>query len=212
MDKAALGVRMHSGWGALVAIGGAPLDFEVLARRRLIVAADTHAAKFPYHHAQEIGLAAGETYLAHCRTEGLRLARAALRPWLAALAAHHEIVGVALLEPAARATRPLAEILAAHPLIHSAEGEFFRGIVREVCSSLGLSVAGRVERQLESDVGALFLGEASALTQRVDAMGRSIGAPWTLDQKQASLAALTLLAPSASATQRRGARHLAHHR
>jgi hypothetical protein len=38
MKRTAFGAQMHSGWGVLVAVSGAPHAIEILARRRIVTA------------------------------------------------------------------------------------------------------------------------------------------------------------------------------
>jgi len=58
MKRAALGVRMHSGWGVLVAVSGDAHSVEVLDRRRIVTTDPSiPGAKQPYHYAAGLGLA-----------------------------------------------------------------------------------------------------------------------------------------------------------
>jgi hypothetical protein len=59
---AALGLRAHSGWAALVAVGGGPASPEVLDRRRIEMADDPEA-KQPYHAAEGLPLAKARALL-----------------------------------------------------------------------------------------------------------------------------------------------------
>src|SRR5947208_2598466 len=53
MKRAAIGIRAHSGWGALVAISGSPGSLRIIDRRRVIVADDAIAgSKQPYHFSE----------------------------------------------------------------------------------------------------------------------------------------------------------------
>src|SRR5438067_13471664 len=79
MKRAAFGIRMHSGWGVLVAVAGDPDSLEVIDRRRSVVTDPaTPGAKQPYHRAVTLGLPKSETYLAKCAADSERLAFAAI--------------------------------------------------------------------------------------------------------------------------------------
>src|SRR5438876_75201 len=59
MKPAAIGIRTHSGWGALVAVSNSAGSVEVVERRRVVIATPgTHGAKQPYHFAENLDLPA----------------------------------------------------------------------------------------------------------------------------------------------------------
>ena len=61
MKPAALGVRMHSGWGVLVAVSGDAASIEIIDRRRIVtIDASVPGAKQPYHHAANLALGESE--------------------------------------------------------------------------------------------------------------------------------------------------------
>jgi hypothetical protein len=151
MKQAAIGIRMHSGWGALVSVTGPPQALEIIDRRRIVVIEPGgRRAGQPYHHAATLPFSAADKYLKKYAETSRRLALAALREVLEELKSQcHRIAGAAILLAADRALPPLEQILAAHPLIHTAEGEFFRMVVREACEQLRVHVIGIRERDLE---------------------------------------------------------------
>src|SRR5258708_11289587 len=66
MKRAAIGVRMHSGWGALVAVSNSAGTVEVIDRRRVtITAPGTPGANQPYHFAENLELPEAEKVLGH---------------------------------------------------------------------------------------------------------------------------------------------------
>jgi hypothetical protein len=216
MKRAALGVRMHSGWGVLVGVCGDSDSLEVVERRRIVVIdPKMPGAQQPYHYAKlllsqplptsrakgarEMGhptslelnsrdpqsarellepgttgaeardtpealrgpkgplfhiypalketLAEAERYLAECAGVSERLALAAVGEVVQELGGRgYRIVGCAVLLGAGRPLPGLGKILTAHPLIHTAEGEFFRNAVRKACEGLRISVVGIPER------------------------------------------------------------------
>jgi hypothetical protein len=197
---------MHSGWGVLVAVSGDANSLEVLDRRR-IVTTDPRipGANQPYHYAAslglpelglpELGLPESERYLANCAAVSERLALAAVREVVRELdGRHYRIVGSAVLLASGRPLPSLAKILASHPLIHTAEGEFFRHAVRKACERLKISVTAIRERELEERAKTAFGNAASRVQRRIASLGSSIGPPWTKDHKTAALAAAMILA------------------
>ncbi len=196
MKRAAIGVRMHSGWGALVAVSNGDGTAEVLERRRITVTIPgTPGANQPYHFAEKLQFAEAEKFLGNCFAASRRLALAAVREVVEELRGRqYRVVGSAVLLASGRPLPPLAKILASHALIHAAEGEFFREVFSKACADLELSVTGVRERDLDERVKTALGKAAARLWQQISAMGRSIGPPWTTDQKTAALAALVVLA------------------
>jgi hypothetical protein len=193
VKRAALGFHMHSGWGVLVAISGEANSVELLDRRRIVVAdSEVPGAIQPYHFAAQLEPAAQEKHLVHCASSSSRLAVTAIADVVKELGGrHYDVVGAAILLASGRALPPLAKILAAHPLIHTAEGEFFRQAVHQACEALQIPVTAIRVREL--DVRA---NRASKLQRSIDGLGRTVGPPWTKDHKTAALAAALLLAPA----------------
>src|SRR6266436_1811530 len=196
MKPEAIGIRTHSGWGALVAVSTSAGSVEVVERRRVVIATPgTPGAKQPYHFAENLDLPEAERFLANCFAASKRLALAAVRDVVDELRGRqYRVVGSAVLLASGRPLPPLSKILASHALIHAAEGEFFREAFSKACESLGLSVTGFRERNLDECVQTTFGKAATRMWQQISTLGRSLGPPWTKDQKTAALGALVLLA------------------
>lgn len=195
MKSAAIGIRVHSGWGALVAITGQNGGQEVLERRKVIII-DPKAAGVtqPYHYVEAMGLPAAERHLARCAADSGRLASEALAQIAKALQQRgFRLVGSAILLSSARPLPDLDEILASHALIHTAEGEFFRQAFRQALERLEIPVTGIRERELADRARKAFGTAATPLQKRINAMGRIVGPPWTQDEKTAALAAAIVL-------------------
>jgi hypothetical protein len=189
MKYAALGVQMHSGWGVLVAVSGPPDAIEILARRRIVTAdPEMPGAIQPYHYAMNLKLPESEKHLAKCAAASTRLAVAAI----ADLVKEFHIVGSAVLQASGRTLPSLEKILASHPLIHTAEGEFFRHTVSQAFEDLQITVTAIRQRDLEERAKSTF-GSASRIQGTIASLGKTIGPPWTKDHKTAALAAATLL-------------------
>ena len=105
-------------------------------------------------------------------------------------ATQHRVVGCGMLLASGRALPALPNILASHALVHAAEGEFFRKVVREACESCHIPVIGIRERELNKQADAIFGKGAARMRQHISELGKSIGSPWTQDEKIATLAGL----------------------
>jgi hypothetical protein len=195
MKRAALGFQMHSGWGVLVAVAGASSAIEILARRRILTAdPDMPGAIQPYHYAMNLKLSDSEKHIANCAAASKHLAAAAIADLIAELnASHYRVLGAAVLLASGRSLPPLEKILAAHPLIHTAEGEFFRHTVTQACEDLQIPVTAIRQRDLDERAKAAFGKVASGVQSSIEGLGKTIGPPWTKDHKTAALAAALLL-------------------
>ncbi len=196
MKRAALGIRMHSGWGVLVAVCGDANSLECVARKRIVTTDPTMlGANQPYHHAVSLPLADAERYLANSAAVSERLAFAAVEEVVRELDGRgYRIVGSAVLLASGRPLPSVAKILASHPLIHTAEGEFFRNAVGKACERLEIPVTPIRERELDEQAKKAFGNTASQVQRSISTLSSSIGPPWTKDHKTAALAAAMILA------------------
>jgi hypothetical protein len=196
MKRAALGLQMHSGWGVLVAVSGPAQAIEILARQRIVTAdPDMPGAIQPYHYAMSLKLSEADKHLANCAAASTRLAAVAIRNVVSELnARQHHVVGSAVLLASGRSLPALEKILASHPLIHTAEGEFFRHTVSQACEELEIPVTAIRQRDLDERAKAAFGNAATRVQHSIASLGSSIGPPWTKDHKTAALAAALILA------------------
>ncbi len=196
MQRAAIGIRAHSGWGALVIVSGDPGALEVIERKRIAVTdPKVRGANQPYHFAKGLTLDEAERYLADCSAISERLAFEAMGAIMENLRRRdYDVAGCAVLLASGRSLPALSQILASHALIHTAEGEFFRQAFRKASERLEIPVTGIRERDLAERVGGVFGDRAIQLQQEIAGLSARLGPPWTADQKSASLAALLVLA------------------
>src|SRR6266849_10580169 len=195
MKPAAIGVRMHSGWGVLLAVSNNAGTVEVIQRLRVaITPPGTRGGNQPYHFAKSLGIPEAEKFLGDYFVASKRLALAAVRDLVRELGGQYRVVGSAVLLASGRPLPPLSRILTSHALIHAAEGEFFREAFSKACESVDLPVTGFRERNLDECVQTTFGKAATRMRQQIATLGRSLGPPWTQDQKMAALGALVLLA------------------
>jgi hypothetical protein len=168
----------------------------VLDRRRIEIAdPEIDGSMQPYHAAEALELDRARKYLDRCEQGARRKAREGLKEALDRLRADgREALGCGMLLSSGRALPPLPEILASHALIHTADGEHFRHALSDAASHFRLSVGGVREKEIWARA-SVDLGIPVAELQRlVNAVGKSIGPPWTQDQKLAALSGWLVLA------------------
>jgi hypothetical protein len=195
MKRAALGIRMHSGWGVLVAVSNDNGKLEIIERRRIVTMdPQIPGAKQPYHFAETLKLAEAEKHIAKCAAVSERLGFAAVEQLLRELdARNYRVAASVIILASGRPLPPLPKILASHPLLHTAEGEFFREAIKRACERLKLSVSAIRERDLDERAKEALGNAASCVQRRISTMGKSIGPPWTKDHKTTALAAAIIL-------------------
>jgi hypothetical protein len=136
-----------------------------------------------------------ESYIQRCTESTRSLAEAAVRDAVAEISAMGlRVAGSCVLLGSGRPTGDLAKILSAHPLIHTAEGVFFRDALKHACESCGLKFSGVKERELVNHAAAVLHIPVAELERRATELGKGIGPPWTQDQKLSAIAAWLVLA------------------
>ncbi len=191
-----IGFAPHSGWAAVVLLGGTPAKPLVLARERLELAdPKLLGSKQPYHAIEPLPLAAAEAQLATFKASAARLAAGAIRALAqVARAAGVEARTAGIVDSAGRSGATLAAILASHALIHSSDGNHFREALEAGCAAQGLPAIRIRQRDLAVTAAAELGGSPEELRTRVAQLGREVGSPWGADQKSAALIAWLLLA------------------
>src|SRR5712692_4542506 len=117
LTRVGLGFRAHSGWAAMVVVGGSPASPAVLDRRRIEIAdRKTDGSVQPYHRAKELGVEKGERFLERCADVSRELARLALRE----IGSAHNVTGCGILLSSGRPAASLQATLASHAAIHTA--------------------------------------------------------------------------------------------
>ena len=190
-----LGLSPHSGWAALVAVGGSPALPEVLVRARIELADPSlPGSRQPYHALEELPLAEAERRLRRYESTARSMARAGLASIVDELRrGGHAAAAAGILESSGRKGRSLEAILASHALIHTADGDHFRDALAEAGAHCGLVVHRVSARDLvDKATAALRLSEQD-IQARVRELGRPLGPPWTADQKSAAMLAWSLL-------------------
>jgi hypothetical protein len=200
--KIALGLRAHSGWAALVALGAPNGSLALVDRRRIELAeeADWHWAKAPYHAADGLepddARALVKRAIASSRRLAVRELRAAAKR---ARRDAHEIAACAVLSNDPMPDWSVAEILAVHFRMHKAEGVMFREALARAAEVCGLPLVAIREKDLAEEAERALGVPGARLTGTLAELGKTVGPPWGADQKQAALAAWIGLQGSARA-------------
>jgi hypothetical protein len=191
MRAAAIGFRAHSGWAVAVVVGGSIGAPEVLRRARIeMVNGRSPGGKQPYHAATEMEFGAAEKLINGAIDSANRMASTALVELSAELRAGNVKVATGLiLTGSGRELADLKSILSSHPAIHTAEGEMFRAALSYACRSCGLQATRICEREIMGVAANRLKLTERQLAARLIEMGRSVGRPWTADEKLATLAA-----------------------
>ncbi|HLZ90622.1 MAG TPA: hypothetical protein VKQ28_02815 [Candidatus Acidoferrum sp.] len=191
MQIAAIGFRVHSGWAAAVVVCG-PVDAPALVDRKKFQLVKTFSYTFrqPYHTAEKMPLHDAIKFIRRVQSVARQLTVASLRSLQKEIAqGDFKIARAALLLASGRPLPELEKILVSHALIHTADGELFRQALRTACTHCKLPVEGIREKELFA-TAAKGLGRSPAALQRQIAIfGKSLGPPWTQDEKFAALAA-----------------------
>ena len=196
MNRAAIGFRVHSGWAAMVAVSledGVPV---VLQRRKLLlVETFSYTFRQPYHTAEKMPLGDASEFVRGVEIESRELALSGLHALEKELdSADYKVRGCALLLASGRKLPEFEKILASHALIHTADGELFREAIRHCCASAKLPLTAIKERELLAAASKRLNKRPEFLNRQVATLGKSLGPPWTQDEKLATLAAWLTLA------------------
>jgi len=202
---AALGCSPHSGWAVVVGLGELDEHLQVIVRERIeLVDAGDPGAKQPYHAVEGMPVAAAAARLARYAASAERNASAALARIVERLAARGlRTRALAIQESAGRRGPGLAQVLASHALIHTADGNHFRDALAAAASAHGLEALRVPGRELNGRIAAATGRSLATLQQALAGAGRVLGPPWSVDQKSATLLAWLALAETSKSARGR---------
>lgn len=191
--KLGFGLKAHSGWAALVAIGENDGSL-VLATRRRIELIDEPWAKQPYHFAENMEAAAARDVvrrgIASARKIAVRELRAEIRR---ERGQGHEVVACAVLVGEPMPEWSVAEILSVHIRMHKAEGVLFRDALVRGAQTCGLRTLAIPEKTLAQYAVNALGSTPAGIAGKLVTLGKLAGPPWGTDQKDAALAAMLVL-------------------
>lgn len=189
--QVALGFRAHSGWTAAVAVSLSTGEPSVLDRRKIeLVETFTYEFRQPYHTAEKMPLAKASEFISRMQTEARSLAYRAIHKLQSDLQEQgYKLTRCGLVLASGKPLPDLSRILASHALIHTADGELFREAILHATARCGLKVACIKERELPDRAFHALQLKPDEVSRRLAELGRPLGAPWTQDEKLATLVA-----------------------
>jgi hypothetical protein len=191
MKSAALGFRAHSGWTALVALAVSKGTPGVLARQRIhLVETFTYRFRQPYHTAKNMPLDEARAFISRVQAEARSLAYHTICELQKSLHAQgYQLTRSGLVLASGRPLPNLPDILVSHALIHTADGELFRDALLHASARCGLPSKTARERELRDEGPEMLRLRPNELTRRIAELGRTLGPPWSQDEKLATLVA-----------------------
>jgi hypothetical protein len=197
--QVAFGVRAHSGWAAVVGIARGNGGFVVCERRRIELV-EQPWAKQPYHAAENLSPGRARDTVARGIDAADRIAAREMRALIQRQQEQgHDVTACALVAGTPMPAWTVDEIIAVHFRMHKAEGALFRDALARAAEVCGLRLVAIPEKQLASHAARALATTPGRLTARIAALGKTAGAPWGKDQKDAALAAMVALqAPNAA--------------
>jgi hypothetical protein len=191
LTPAAIGFSSHSGWAAVVCLGGPA--HAILERSRLLLTS-APLPREPYHDAKRGGPEEAAQIVADAAEEARALAIEAITDLAESVRAHgYELVASGVVLGGGRPDFTLSQALSTHAAMHGAEGWLFREALTEASQACGLQATGVRERDLPARAAAALGVSESVVGELAQQLGRGQGAPWGLVQKSAALAGLVAL-------------------
>ena len=192
---AAIGFCAHSGWAAMVVLGGTVAVPQLLGRSRiqLIDASDTES-KQPYHAVEFLCIEEATGRLDGYMAIATRLAQQSLRAQSEQLHGRGVALRAAgIVDSSGRKRIALPSILASHALIHAADGDHFRNALFVAAEQCRLQVCRIPAKGLEDHAVKCLRAPIDRILETVKNLGAGKGPPWGADQKKAALLAWSLL-------------------
>ena len=170
----ALGLVVHTGWTAAVVAGG-DWDKPLVALRERVEVLGAKE-RFVFHKAEGMPMSDARAWVANATRTATENATSAVKRVIAA----HDVQVCAVV---AKKTvmPPLEEVVASHPRIHTAEGCFYRDVMKAAAEACGIRTT------------VIAASELDAKDERLSPVGRLVGKPWSVDWKLAVLAAWHVL-------------------
>lgn len=194
--KVAFGLKAHSGWAALVVLWAEGKDVQIIDRRRLELVKDKDAewAKQPFHAAGDLEAREAQSLVHEAIKSAHVHATRALQAAVKRAQKHgHKVKACAVLMGEPMPDWSVEQILAVHFRMHKAEGVLFREALARAATDCKLKLVKIREKELMARAEQVLAEPSERLMNRVTALGKSVGAPWGKDQKDAALAAMIAL-------------------
>lgn len=146
----------------------------------------------PYHIAASLGAQRGRAIVERCAARAEELAIDGLRG-LAEEIAPSRLTSCAILTSKRTEPLELEKTLRSHALIHAAEGLLFREAIARAAVACGLELHVVAESDALATAAAAWRRKPENIEKILTGLRRTVGAPWTRDEKLATLAGLLAL-------------------
>ena len=194
LTPSALGFSPHSGWAAVVCLGGAVPSPVIVERRRILLTSGPLPCE-PYHWAKRREGAEARGIVAGAAAEARKLAEAAIAELSSAVAARgYEVVAGGVVTGRGRPDFTFQQALATHAAMHNAEGWLFREALLQAGQQLALSMTAAPPDAVYAEAAVAIGTSAPEIEARIRALGNDLGPPWGKDEKLSSGAAWLALA------------------
>lgn len=194
------GISDHIGWAECVTLSVRDRAPVILDRRRVELI-DRGLASAPYHH-EGLALPFDEANRAVQKTRASVSIRC--RQVVENLKSSFGVQAIAMQEsPYKELPESLAEILSSYALTCAADGMLYREELASQASAIGLTVHRFPRKSDPIAAASKALGRSAAeINTILSNFGKSVGAPWRKEHKQAAAAALCVLGKVRSSTFR----------
>jgi hypothetical protein len=184
-------LSVHTGWAACCVVSGDVRAPEILAREVVEMLDDRE--RFVFHLAAGMKPADAARSVTRAREDAVRAAKSALDGLAGRMRAQGRSIVRCAIVARQGAMPPLEELVKAHPRIHTAEGVFFRDVLRDAAESHRVATQVFPPKELEALATKLMTIPSAQLAKLLARLGKDLGPPWGKDEKMASLAAWTAL-------------------
>jgi hypothetical protein len=153
------------------------------------------SSKQPYHAAEALKLGEAKRLIEALRASAEQRASAAIEAIVQQVRElDHQVKWLGIIDSSGRRVVDLATILKSHALIHAADGDHFREALSTAGRKAGVHTLRIEARNLDAQAQQLLRRPIEELKSVVASVGKTLGPPWTADQKTAVLLAWMLLA------------------
>jgi hypothetical protein len=190
--RVAIGLKARTGRAVLIAVGGDVQAPQFIERVQLQLLPD--GAWAPYHAAEGLAPAEARVLVERSIAAAHRLAASGIRESVRRLTkAGHRVCGCAVLIGTGMPDWSVDEIRAVHVRMHKAEGELFRDVLVAGVRACELELTTLPDKSAFESAAKLLGLPRARLDAQLAALGKSAGAPWRKEHKEAAAAALAAL-------------------
>ena len=194
LTSAALGFSPHSGWAAVVCLGGQVSSPVIIERRRILLTSGPLPCE-PYHWAKRREGAEAREIVAGAAAEARKLAEAAIAELSSSVAARgYEVVAGGVVTGRGRPDFTFQQALSTHASMHNAEGWLFREALLQAGQETGVNITAVPPDAVYAETATAVGMSARGIEARIKELGVDLGPPWSKDEKLSSAAAWLALA------------------